>query len=135
MNPIFLSLDEVIKIHHLQIEQYGGSHGLRDMGLLQSALAMPESGFGDQYLHEDLASMAAAYFFHLAQNHAFIDGNKRTAVAAALIFLSLKEQNTDFDEKELEELILKTASGQILKNEIASFFRARSPGTIRGDNK
>src|SRR3989338_1643055 len=133
MNPIFLSFDEVIKIHHAQIEQYGGSHGVRDIGLLQSALAMPESGFGDQYLHEDFAAMASAYFFHLAQNHAFIDGNKRTAVATALIFLELNAQNTDFDEKQLEELVLRTASGEILKNEIASFFRALPPGTNHGD--
>ena len=78
MNPIFLSLAEVLEIHRDQIERYGGDPGIRDLDLLQSALAIPAAGFGGQYLHNDLYEMAAAYLFHITQNHPFVDGNKRT---------------------------------------------------------
>src|SRR5476651_2345346 len=86
--PKFLTVDQVIALHKLQINQFGGSHGVRDEGLLLSALGQPESGFGDQYLHKDLYEMAAAYLFHLVKNHAFHDGNKRIA---ALKFTSFDE--------------------------------------------
>ena len=89
VNPVFLSLGEILEIHRDQIERYGGDAGIRDLGLLQSALAVPASGFGGRYLHSDLFEMAAAYLFHLVQNHPFVDGNKRTGAVAALVFLSL----------------------------------------------
>jgi death-on-curing protein len=72
---IFLTLAEVIDIHTDQIERYGGSPGVRDMNLLSSAVAMPSASFGSDYLHADICEMAAAYAFHIAQNHPFIDGN------------------------------------------------------------
>ena len=78
LNPIFLCLGEVVEIPRDQIERYGGSPGIRDLGLLQSALAMPAAGFGGRYLHTDLFEMSAAYLFHITQNHPFADGNKRT---------------------------------------------------------
>jgi death-on-curing protein len=83
MPPVFLNLAEVLEIHRDQIERYGGQPGIRDLDLLQSALAMPAAGFGDRYLHEDLLEMAAAYLFHIARNHPFVDGNKRTVAAAS----------------------------------------------------
>ena len=83
----FLTLSEVIDIHGNQIELYGGQKGVRDIGLLQSALAQPEASFAGQWLHEDIFLMAAAYAFHICQNHPFFDGNKRTALASALVFL------------------------------------------------
>ena len=76
MSPIFLGLDEVIEIHRDQIERYGGHPGVRDMGLLQSAIAMPQASHGGKYLHADLFEMAAAYLFHIVQNHPFVDANK-----------------------------------------------------------
>ena len=85
--PLFLSAGDVIEIHADQIQRYGGSLGIRDVGLLHSALGMPEAGFGDQYLHAGLFEMAAAYFYHIVQNHPFIDGNKRTGAMAAFVFL------------------------------------------------
>jgi len=88
-NPIFLSLGEVLEIHRDQIDRYGGHPGIRDIGLLQSALAMPAAGFGGRFLHTDLFEMAAAYLFHITQNHPFVDGNKRTGAVASLVFLSL----------------------------------------------
>ena len=97
------------------------------MGLLQSALAMPEAGFGGQYLHEDLFQMTAAYLFHLALNHPFVDGNKRVAAMAADVFLQLN----GFDlppscEKAFEKITLATAQGQKEKADLAAFFRKHS---------
>jgi death-on-curing protein len=89
MAPAFLSLDEVIEIHRDMIERYGGSTGIRDMGLLQSAVAMPQASFGSEFLHADLFEMAAAYLFRIVQNHPFIDGNKRVGTATAMVFLEL----------------------------------------------
>jgi len=85
--PLFLRLNEVIEIHTDQIARYGGSGGIRDIDLLKSAIAMPAATFGGKYLHSDLYEMAAAYFFQLVKNQAFIDGNKRFATVAALAFL------------------------------------------------
>jgi death-on-curing protein len=86
---IFLELDELLAIHASRIERYGGGLGIRDVGLLQSALQMPRAQFGGQYLHSSLEEMAAAYLFHIAQNHPFIDGNKRAALGAMIAFLGL----------------------------------------------
>jgi len=127
MNPIFLSLGEVLEIHRDQIERYGGRPGLRDLGLLQSALAMPAAMFSGQYLHNDLYEMAAAYLFHITQNHPFVDGNKRTGVVAAIVFLSLNSIEFDADEQELEKIVLQVAQGKAGKDVLAAFFRNNSP--------
>ncbi len=87
MNPTFLTLDEVLALHEDQITRYGGRRGVRDLGLLISALGTPSATFDGRFLHDDLFEMAAAYLYHLARNHPFVDGNKRTAFAAALVFL------------------------------------------------
>jgi len=105
VEPVFLSLAEILEIHLDQIERYGGKPGIRDAGLLQSALAMPSAGFGDRYLHEDLFEMAAAYLFHIARNHPFVDGNKRVGVVAALVFLAMNGVEIDAGEDELEEIL------------------------------
>ena len=73
MNPEFLDIEDVIEIHRQQIEEIGGLDGIRDVRLLDSALAQPMAAFGGQFLHADLFSMAAAYLFHIVSNHAFID--------------------------------------------------------------
>ena len=75
MEPLFLTLAEVIAINSDQCRRYGGLAGVRDEGLLLSALAMPQAGFGDEYAHSDIFEMAAAYLFHIVKNHPFIDGN------------------------------------------------------------
>lgn len=89
MEPRFLTVDEVLEIHENQIARYGGTSGLANHGLLDSAVAQPKMTFGGTFLHPDLPSMAAAYLFHLVQNHAFSDGNKRTGAEACLVFLYL----------------------------------------------
>ncbi len=84
MEPLFLSLDEVLEIHEQQIERYGGSSGIRDPAGLESAMATPQAIFGGEFLHRTIPAMAAAYLYHLCQNHAFIDGNKRVGANAAM---------------------------------------------------
>lgn len=84
--PRFLSTDEVLTLHETGIDAFGGSLGVRDAGLLDSALATPRQGFGGQFVHEFPFEMAAAYLFHLCANHPFIDGNKRVALAASITF-------------------------------------------------
>jgi death-on-curing protein len=123
--PLFLTLDEALAIHADQIRRYGGSHGVRDVGLLSSALAMPQASFAGVHLHTSYAEMAAAYLFHVAQNHPFVDGNKRTALAAALAFLWLNDQRLDAGEEELTELVMGVAAGRLGKAEAAVFIRAR----------
>ena len=121
-----LTLDEVLQIHRDQIERYGGTLGVRDFGLLDSAIAQPAARFGGQYLHADVWDMAAAYLFHLALNHPFFDGNKRAAVAAALTFMTLNDVDFSFPEEEIAEFVLQGAQGQIEKPEIAAYFKSRA---------
>jgi death on curing protein len=122
--PLFLDLERVLLTHQSLIEAYGGAEGVRDIGLLHSAIAMPQASFGGQFLHKDLFEMAAAYLYHIVQNHPFIDGNKRTGAAAAIIFLAINDVQLDADEDGLVKLTLAVASGQAGKQEIAEFFRS-----------
>ena len=122
MNPQFLTLDEVMDIHRNQIERYGGTLGVRDVALLESALAAPQSGFGDQYLHGDLFEMASAYLFHVVQNHPFLDGNKRVGTAAALTFLELNGVETKIPNQALVTMVLAVAQGKTGKSALAVFF-------------
>lgn len=121
----FLGLEEILALHADQIERYGGSAGVRDLGLLESAVAAPESSFGGGYLHGSLPEMAAAYLFHLAQNHAFVDGNKRIAAAAMIMFVYLNDHDLECDEDDLVELTLGVATGTTTKAEVAVFLAAR----------
>lgn len=123
--PHFLALDEILRIHVDQIRRYGGSHGVRDVGLLSSALAMPQASLGGAYLHPSLAEMAAAYLFHIAQNHPFLDGNKRAAVASALAFLWLNDEWLEAGEDELTELVMGVAAGRVGKAAVSVFIGAR----------
>jgi death-on-curing protein len=121
--PLFLTLDEVLQLHASRIELYGGTHGVRDQALLESALAQPSQSFGGSYLHDDLAAMASAYLFHIVQNHPFLDGNKRTGAAAAIVFLKMNDVHLIADETALEQIVLGVAQGAVGKAEIAEYFR------------
>jgi death-on-curing protein len=121
----FLSLEQVLAIHADQVRRYGGGLGVRDLGLLKSAMAMPQASFSGQYLHPTLHEMAAAYLFHLTQNHPFLDGNKRIGLAAAIAFLGLNDTWLESDPAELLEMVLSVARGEIGKPEIAVFLRDR----------
>jgi death-on-curing protein len=124
--PIFLTVDEVIEIHQDQIARFGGSPGIRDRGLLESAVEAPAASFGGQYFHADVFEMAAAYLFHLVKNHAFVDGNKRVGAAAADVFLQLNGWDLANDEPAFSELVLATATDVADKVAVAAFLRARS---------
>ncbi|MDQ6693089.1 MAG: type II toxin-antitoxin system death-on-curing family toxin [Chloroflexota bacterium] len=126
MDLIFLSLDEVLDLHRDQIVRYGGSAGLRDIGLLVSAVEMPKAFFGGRLLHEDPHAMASAYMFHIVQNHPFVDGNKRVGLAAALAFLGLNNLKLVADNDEVANLVLSVAQGQTGKTAIADFLRSKT---------
>ena len=89
IGPTFLTKEQILFIHEEQLAEFGGQSGIRDEGLLDSALAQPQSGFGGEYLHSHPFGMAAAYAYHIAENQPFIDGNKRTGLIAALTFLDI----------------------------------------------
>lgn len=119
----FLTLDEVLAIHADQIERYGGALGIRDRGLLESALAMPEAAFSGTELHPTLHEKAAAYLFHLVKNHPFVDGNKRIGLAVGLAFLALNDIFIRATDDELVELVLDVANGRRSKADVAVFLR------------
>ena len=118
--PVFLSIEEILYIHSDQIENYGGTHGVRDLNLLASAVSQPEQSFGGEFLHPDVFSMAAAYLFHLCQNHPFIDGNKRTALASSLVFLEINGEEIEDPGDSLYALTIKVANGELNKGQIAA---------------
>lgn len=126
MTPLFLDLNQIIRLHRSLIEHYGGSEGIRDAGLMHSAIAMPQASFGGQFLHTDLFEMAAASLYHIVQNHPFIDGNKRTGAAATVIFLMMNGIDLTADEEGLIEITLAVAQGKADKKEVADFFRGIS---------
>ncbi len=126
MEPTFLLLDEVLVLHDDQIQRYGGTPGIRDLDLLSSALGTVSATFGGEYLHGSLFEMAAAYLFHITRNHPFLDGNKRTGLAAALIFLWLNDVEIEATEDELTDLVLGVAEGRIHKAEVAVFFQQQA---------
>lgn len=123
----FVSYQQALRLHSASISRYGGAEGIRDPAALESALAMPEAGFGDDYLHQTLFEKAAAYLFHIVKNHPFVDGNKRTGFGCANIFLRLNGYQFDEQYKQkLEELTLRIASEPISKDEIAQALEAYS---------
>ncbi len=126
MVPAFLSLEEVIEIHRDMIERYGGSTGIRDMGLLQSAVAMPQASLGSEFLHADLFEMAAAYLLHIVQNYPFIDGNKRVGSMAAFTFLQLNGLTLAASDTEFERIVLEVAKGRSNKAAIVEFLKTHS---------
>ncbi len=126
MIPTFLTPDEVLALHEDQITRYGGRRGVRDLNLLFSALGTPPATFDGMLLHNDLFEMAAAYLYHIARNHPFLDGNKRTALAAALVFLWLNGFGLHADEHALTDLVLRVATDKTSKAEAAVFLKAHS---------
>ncbi|MBI3312072.1 MAG: type II toxin-antitoxin system death-on-curing family toxin [Candidatus Omnitrophica bacterium] len=121
--PLFLTLAEVIDIHADQITRYGGQRGVRDRGLLESALAQPEASFAGEWLHKNLYEMAAAYAYHVCQNHPFVDGNKRTALACALVFLELNGVSVRDPKGRLKGTMLSMADGRLSKAQFMAVLR------------
>lgn len=123
LSPKFLTFNQVLILHKMQISQFGGIEGVKDEGLLLSALAQPESGLENEYFHKNLFEMSAAYLFHLVKNHAFNDGNKRIAALTASVFLQINGIVVTANEDEFEKLVLDAAQSIVKKEQIADFFR------------
>ena len=120
--PKFLSLDEVLELHADQISSFGGTPGVRDEGLLESALAQPQATFGGQFLHPTISEQAAAYLYHIAMNHPFIDGNKRTAFAVTDTFLRLNGCALNLTDDRAFDLVMRVARGTMTKEELSREF-------------
>jgi death-on-curing protein len=121
-DPIFISRDVVLDIHRASLERHGGIDGLREPGLLDSALMQPEAAH--YYGQGDLAAIAAAYAFHIAQNQPFLDGNKRTAMGSALLFLKANGVDVDnFNDARLYDAMIAIAEKRLDKAGLAEVFR------------
>jgi death-on-curing protein len=120
--PRFLSIENVHSLHAETIRIEGGTGGIRDLGLLESAVLMPQQQFGGAYLHPTIPAMAAAYLFHMACNHPFIDANKRTAAAAAFVFLDANNHELTASAHEFEAIVMQVASGGMRKTELTEWF-------------
>jgi death on curing protein len=125
----FLPKAIVMAIHEDQIRLYGGSYQLRDDGALEGALAMPQAQFAGQFLHETIFQMAAAYGFHLCQDHAFVDGNKRVAGMAMFTFLQLNGLKPIATEIEYYSTMMMVANGQMNKEKLANWLESVTEGT------
>lgn len=129
--PRFLTVEQVGSLHQMAIERFGGLHGVRDSFLLEAAVIHPRNVH--HYGQGDLFDVAAAYCYHIAQAQAYIDGNKRTAVAAALVFLQCNGVSTDFDSMLLHEVMMAIAERRMDKPELAALLRTLATGNRHKD--
>jgi death-on-curing protein len=123
---VFLLLDEVLALHAASIERFGGTLGIRDSGLLESALGMAEATAFGEDLHPTLQEKAAAYLFHLVKNHPFVDGNKRVGLVVCLAFLRLNGVRIGATDDELVALVVGAAAGDRSKADLAVFLLEHS---------
>ena len=126
----FLPESIVMAIHDDQIRLYGGSYGVRDVSALDAALHMPQAQFGGEFLHPTVFHMAAAYGFHLSQNHPFLDGNKRTAGMAMFTFLRLNGLEPIATEVEYYDAMMAVAGGQMSKEQLADWLPTVTRGVL-----
>ncbi len=122
----FLNLEQVITVHTDQIERYGGSHGLRDLGLLESAVFRPQSSFDGEDLYPSIFHKAASLLHSLIMNHPFVDGNKRTATATTLLFLEMNNYSLEVKQKNLVQFILQIEKEDMKVEEISSWLSKNS---------
>jgi death on curing protein len=118
-----LSVEIVREIHAEAIKTFGGLNGIRDEALLASAVFAPQSSFGGKSPYTDLIDVAAAYLFYLCRNHPFVDGNKRTAMGAAIVFLRLNGMETAPDSEKWERLLLDVAAGKLDRDQTTQYLR------------
>ncbi len=122
-----LTVDIVQEVHAQAIAKFGGSEGVRELALLESAVAAPQAGFGGKSPYADLAEMAAAYLYYLCRNHPFVDGNKRAALGACIVFLRLNGTEPKADSPEWEELTLAVAADAIDRDQTTERLRKLLP--------
>lgn len=123
---LYLSVDQIEKVHSLQIESYGGRLGLRDRGALEAAVARPAMTFGGEDLYPDIPAKAAALMHSLVMNHPYVDGNKRVGAHAAILLLEINGFLATFTPRELEEITLSTARGELDAERLAIWLRQRA---------
>ena len=128
-NCFHLTVEIVRQIHAEAIRRFGGSDGVRDTALLESAVAAPQASFGGKSPYADLAEVAAAYLYYLCKNHPFIDGNKRVALGACIVFLRLNGIETKSDGPEWEKLTMAVAASAIDRDQTTSRLRKLLPET------
>jgi death-on-curing protein len=128
--PVFIPKKVIILLHEQLIDRYGGTTGVRDENLLESAIEQPKTTFDGAFLHESLYDMAAAYGFHLCMNHPFLDGNKRIALVAMDVFLQKNGYEIIASEEETYEVMMKLSTGQLTKEALASWLKANSEPVI-----
>jgi death-on-curing protein len=121
---LHLNLEIVREIHHASLEGFGGADGVRDDGMLESAVAAPQASFGGKSVYADAIEVAGAYLFYLCRNHPFIDGNKRTALGACLVFLRLNDISTGKDNPAWESLVLDVAASKLDRDQTTARLRA-----------
>lgn len=122
----FLTLEDVLELHEMQLEAYGGAIGIREQSLLESALMTPQASFGGELVHNGVFELAAAYAFHIAENQPFVDGNKRTALAAALVFLDWNHIEISDPNEELYDAMIGLAKKTLDKTGLAKLFQKLS---------
>lgn len=128
----YLSLEDVLLLHHLSIEKAGGSHGLRDPGLLDAAVHRPQATFSGEDLYPSIFDKAGALCHSLIKNHAFVDGNKRTSLLSAMTFLELNGYRFECGQDELVDFGLKIDNENIPAEKIATWFMSHSHNVSGG---
>ena len=124
VEPAWLDIKVALAVHDRQLAEHGGGAGVRDAGMLDSALARPINRWG--YGEDDRCALAAAYAFGIARNHPFVDGNKRTAWVFARLFLALNGVAVSFSPEDAIAAMLALAAGELSEDEMADWFRQRS---------
>lgn len=127
-NPFYpLTVEVVQEIHAEAIGQFGGSAGIRELALLESAVAAPKASFGGESVYTDIVEVAAAYLFFLCRNHPFVDGNKRAALGSCIVFLRLNGVEPQSDSQAWEDLTLDVAASRINREQATKRLRALLP--------
>jgi death on curing protein len=126
LSPDFLTVEDVLDLHAVQLERYGGSAGIRDLGLLESAVMTPQASFGGEYVHADLFQMAAAYAFHIAENQPMVDGNKRTGLASALVFLAINGYGVPDPNGDLYTAMIDISARRLNKEGLAELLTKKA---------
>jgi len=126
----FITVPKVLAIHSYVVKRFGGSQGIRDLGLLEAAVARPQSGFGKEYLYKDIYLMAAALFQSLLKNHSFVDGNKRTALFSAGVFLRMNGINLVNQHNDEVAFTVKVATDDLTIEEIAKWLKDYSKRVV-----
>lgn len=117
----FLEFDRIVQLNKLATKTFGGADGIRDRGLIDSAINQPQASFGGQYLHENIFQMAAAYYYHISESQGFSDGNKRTGFLAMFSFLKLNGCDFIIPDDYLWPILIEVANGKKDKNNLADF--------------